>query len=155
MKEARRLAQELRDRGRSSPHLERLRAQLDLEGQVEEIEGEIRQEMAAALGRAGLKVDTALCALEVAEIALAEASPESLETARASYRAARKRAFDARLDLRIHREAIGFRFNQTLDRDYPIPPPPPRASAHDEGLSRRLGGSSSPGLRGGCSEESG
>ncbi|MEO1235132.1 MAG: hypothetical protein AAFZ18_40235 [Myxococcota bacterium] len=150
MKEARRLAQELRDRGRSSPHLERLRAQLDLEGQVEEVEGEIRQEMAAALGRAGLKVDTALCALEVAEIALAEATPEALEAARATYLAARKHAFDARLDLRIHREAIGFRFNQTLDRDYPIPPLPSRALANHDRPPR----GPTP-LRDGCSEESG
>lgn len=129
MKEARRLASELRDRGRSSPHLERLRAQLDVEGQVEELEAELRREMASALGRAGLKVDTALCALELAEIALEEASSERLPAARDAYLEARRRAFEARLDLKIHREALGLRFNQGLERHYPIPPVAARASS--------------------------
>lgn len=129
--EARRLAQTLRDLGAHSPHLERLRAHLDLEGQVEEVEVEIRREMAAALGRAGAKVDLALLRLDVAHRQL-DAAPDD-EGRLEAYRSARQLAVDARLELRIHREAVGLRYNATLARDYPIPPVHPRARRSSSG----------------------
>lgn len=115
----------LKDAGIENPSLERLRAHLSVEERQEELEVEIRREMASALGRASVKVDMALLELALAEKALEEEASEARVEA---YRAARKKAYDARLDLRIHREAIGIRHNTGLDRDYPIPPVHPAAA---------------------------
>jgi len=117
------LVRELRDRGYQSPYLDRLRTRLDVEAAQEELEKEIVREMAAALGRSGEKVDVALLRLELAGRDLAAAT-DLAERARLTVRfnALRAEALKARHELRIHREAVGIRRNDMLDREYPIPP---------------------------------
>jgi hypothetical protein len=117
------LVRELRDRGYQSPYLDRLRTRLDVEAAQEELEKEIIREMAAALGRSGEKVDVALLQLELAGRELAAATDPSDRTRLvAHFNALRAEAIQARHELRIHREAVGIRRNDTLDREYPIPP---------------------------------
>ncbi len=117
------LVRELRDTGYESPYLDRLRARYDVYAAQEELEKEIIREMAAALGRAGEKVDYALLRLELTGKALAAAT-DPAERARhaAAFNALRAEAITARYELRVHREAVGIRRNADLDRDYPIPP---------------------------------
>ena len=123
------LVRELRDSGYESPYLDRLRARYDVYAAQEELEKEIIREMAAALGRAGEKVDFALLRLELAGKALAAATESTAATdadertrLAAAFNALRAEAIAARHELRIHREAVGIRRNHDLDRDYPIPP---------------------------------
>jgi hypothetical protein len=117
------LVRELRDSGIESPYLDRLRARHDVAAAQEELEKEIIHEMAQALGRAGEKVDVALLRLDLAGKALAAATDDG-ERARlaAAFNALRDAALTARHELRIHREAVGIRQNDALDREYPIPP---------------------------------
>jgi hypothetical protein len=117
------LVRELRDSGIESPYLDRLRARHDVAAAQEELEKEIIHEMAQALGRAGEKVDVALLRLDLAGKALAAATDDG-ERARlaAAFNALRDAALTARHELRIHREAVGIRRNDALDREYPIPP---------------------------------
>jgi hypothetical protein len=117
------LVRELRDSGIESPYLDRLRARHDVAAAQEELEKEIIHEMAQALGRAGEKVDVALLRLDLAGKALAAATDDG-ERARlaAAFNALREAALTARHELRIHREAVGIRRNDALDREYPIPP---------------------------------
>lgn len=117
------LARELRDAGIESPYLDRLRARHDVAAAQEALEKEIIHEMAQALGRAGEKVDVALLRLDLAGKALGAAT-EPGERARltAAFNALRDAALTARQELRIHREAVGIRRNDVLDREYPIPP---------------------------------
>ena len=117
------LVRELRDSGIESPYLDRLRARHDVAAAQEELEKEIIHEMAQALGRAGEKVDVALLRLDVAGKALAAAT-DAGERARLAdvFNALRDAALTARQELRIHREAVGIRRNDALDREYPIPP---------------------------------
>lgn len=117
------LVRELRDAAIESPYLERLRARHDVAAAQEALEKEIIQEMAQALGRAGEKVDVALLRLELAGKALAAAA-DAGERARltVAFNALRDAALTARHELRIHREAVGIRRNDVLDREYPIPP---------------------------------
>jgi hypothetical protein len=90
------------------------------------IESEIVGEKAAALGRAGERLDEALAALDAAARALAEARDESRRgELRAAYVAARARARTARLHLLIQREAIGLRSHRVVDQQFPEPAPPP------------------------------
>ena len=117
------LVRELRDAGIESPYLDRLRARHDVFAAQEELERELIQEMAQALGRAGEKVDVALLRLELAGKALAAArDPEERARLATAFNALRSAAITARHELRIHREAIGIRRNDALDREYPIPP---------------------------------
>jgi hypothetical protein len=117
------LVRELRDSGIESPYLDRLRARHDVAAAQEELEKEIIHEMAQALGRAGEKVDVALLRLDLAGKALAAATDDG-ERARLAdaFNALRDAALTARHELRIHREAVGIRRNDALDREYPIPP---------------------------------
>lgn len=117
------LVRELRDAGIESPYLDRLRARHDVAAAQEELEKEIIHEMAQALGRAGEKVDVALLRLDLAGKALAAATdPGERARLAAAFNALRDAALTARLELRIHREAVGIRRNDALDREYPIPP---------------------------------
>lgn len=117
------LVRELRDAGIESPYLDRLRARHDVAAAQEELEREIIHEMAQALGRAGEKVDVALLRLDLAGKALAAATdPGERARLAAAFNALRDAALTARLELRIHREAVGIRRNDALDREYPIPP---------------------------------
>jgi hypothetical protein len=117
------LVRELRDADYESPYLDRLRARHDVAAAQEQLEKEIIREMAAALGRSGEKVDVALLRLELAARALAAArDPEERARLVGAFNARRDDALKARHELRIHREAVGIRRNEMLDREYPIPP---------------------------------
>ena len=87
------------------------------------IEEEIRREKAAALGRAGERLDDAL--RETAEIGTrldVTADPDERSRLLDDYEAARKRAQAARYALVIQREAIGLRNHRDVDRLFPEPP---------------------------------
>ena len=94
----------------------------------ESILAEIRGETAAALGRAGRKLQSALVALHtVAERfhALDYDDPDRLELS-IEHRARRHEALRARWELEVHREAIGLLRHDDLYELYPIPEPLPR-----------------------------
>ncbi len=117
------LVRELRDQGIESPYLDRLRARHDVAAAQEQLEKELIKEMAEALGRAGEKVDVALLRLDLAGKALAAANdPHERARLATEFNALRTAALTARHELRIHREAVGIRRNDVLDREYPIPP---------------------------------
>src|SRR5262245_15328366 len=117
-----RLVHELTSTGHESPYLDRLRARVDPEQSQNDLERELVQEMAAALGRAEDKVNAALLRLELAAHAL-DATPDGPERpARlADYHQRRDEALRARHELLIHREAVGFRQNRGLNELYPVP----------------------------------
>jgi len=117
------IVRRLKSEGFESRYLDRLSARVDAEEEVHRLEAEIRAEVASALGRAGAKVDHAFLEMEVARRDVeAAAPPEERAEAIARYNARRDAAEAARLDLRIHREAVGFRRNEDLNRMYPLPP---------------------------------
>jgi hypothetical protein len=116
------LVRTLTDAGHESPYLDRLRARLDPARAQLDLETEIRAEIAAALGRAEDKVNVALLQLELAGRAL-DAAPPGPERRRlaAAFNALRDEALQARWELLVHREAVGFRRNAILNELYPIP----------------------------------
>jgi len=117
------LVRDLADSGFESPYLDRLKRRINVELATEELEKEIVQEMASALGRAGDKVDYAFLRLDVVARAIdAAASPAERRKRVAQWNALREEAIEARYELRIHREAVGLRRNRVLDAMYPIPP---------------------------------
>ena len=124
-----RLVDELKDQGYESIYLDRLRATLDVSQQHAILEKEIVQEMAYALGRSATKVNLALLELELIERELQSTLPAErrAELTRA-YGQRREDALRLRRDLLIHREALGIRRNDVLERMYPIPPGPRSAS---------------------------
>jgi hypothetical protein len=87
------------------------------------VEREIAAEKAAALGRAGERLELALDeARGVAERLLAaRGEGERAQLAR-EYTMARRRALDARLALLVQREALGLRRHATVDQEFPEPP---------------------------------
>jgi hypothetical protein len=92
---------------------------------LERIEREILGEKAAALGRAGERLEQALA--EVTDLAAAlDAATESEMRQRlaAEYKEARLRAAQARLGLLIQREAAGFRHHRIVEQQYPEPTRP-------------------------------
>lgn len=114
----------LRADGFESAYLDRLEERISAEEEETRLEVEVRAEIAAALGRTGAKVDMAFLELEVAKKALEAAPPgPEREALGERYQACRSAAEATRLDLRIHREAIGIRRNRDIDRMYPLPPP--------------------------------
>lgn len=117
------IVQKLKSEGFESPYLDRLAERVDAEEEELRLEVEIRREVASALGRTGAKVDRAFLELDRARVAMetAASGPER-DAALAWYRTARAEAEAARLDLRIHREAVGIRRNDDLSRLYPLPP---------------------------------
>ena len=93
---------------------------------VRRVEDEIRAEKAAALGRAGERLEAALADLHAAARRLADIPDESRRVELCSaYRAARERARTARLHLLIQREAVGLRNHRVVDQQFPEPAPPP------------------------------
>ena len=117
------LVRDLTRTGFESPYLERLKRRVDVELATEELEKEIVQEMATALGRAGDKVDYALLRLDVAARAIEEArDPAERRLLIRHWNGLREEAIEARYELRIHREAVGIRRNRMLETQYPIPP---------------------------------
>lgn len=114
---------ELSRSGFESPYLDRLKKKIDVELATEELEKEIVQEMASALGRAGDKVDYALLRLDLVAKAIDEApNPAERRKKIARWNELREEAIEARYELRIHREAVGIRRNRVLEAMYPIPP---------------------------------
>ncbi len=87
------------------------------------VEEEIRREKAAALGRAGERLDDALREVTVIARRL-EATSDVGERARLlhAYETARSRAERARVMLLIQREAIGLRTHAIVDQVFPEPP---------------------------------
>ena len=88
------------------------------------IEKEIASEKAAALGRAGERLEQALAEARGAAARLL-AARDGDERARLAdeYAGARGRALEARLALVIQREALGLRRHATVDQQFPEPPP--------------------------------
>jgi hypothetical protein len=87
------------------------------------INAEIAQEKAAALGRAGERLEAALahvvslgCRLDTV------VDPEEHARLLAEYESARIRAAQARLVLVIQREALGLRHHRIVDQQFPEPP---------------------------------
>lgn len=117
----RELTVRMKERGHSSPYLDRLEAHLSLEERQESLEIEIRRETAAALGRAGVKLDYAMLALEEATSMLDHSTDEDRDVRWAAYLDAFATASGALLDLKITREAVGLRNHSTLHRMYPMP----------------------------------
>ncbi len=87
------------------------------------IDTEIAGEKAAALGRAGERLEQALAEARGAAARLL-AAREDEERARLAgdYAPVRRRAVEARQALLIQREAVGFRRHATVDQQFPEPP---------------------------------
>lgn len=95
---------------------------------LQRIEREIAAEKAAALGRAGERLEQALA--EAAAIAARlERTADQTQRQRLAqdYERARGRAASARLMLIIQREALGLRHHRLVDQEFPEPPPRGRA----------------------------
>jgi predicted DNA binding CopG/RHH family protein len=122
-----RLASELAAHGVVSEYLARVEARLSLEQRVENLQVELMQEMANALGRVELRVNMALAELDLQRAkydrALARGAPEAERNALIEVFNAQRELARARVrELLIQREAMGFRRNQILNELYPIPP---------------------------------
>jgi hypothetical protein len=87
------------------------------------IQAEIAQEKAAALGRAGERLEAALEVLATVGRRL-DVTRDAEARARlvGEYEDARARALHARLALLVQREAIGLRQHRSVDATYPEPP---------------------------------
>ena len=89
----------------------------------EKLEEVIRREKAAALGRAGERLEAALVeARELGRALDAERDPERRAALLRLYGAARRQADSARLMLVVQREAIGLRHHRDVDLQFPEPP---------------------------------
>jgi hypothetical protein len=89
----------------------------------ERVRDEIVREKAAALGRAGERLEAALA--EVAALGAAwhrAAGAESRERLGHEYERAWRRADAARLSLCVQREAVGLRDQRVVDQQFPRPP---------------------------------
>lgn len=86
-------------------------------------EEEIAQEKAAALGRAGERLEAALAeARNAAAKLLAGRGAADRERLAGEYGTARGRALEARMALVIQRETLGLRRHATVDQQFPEPP---------------------------------
>jgi hypothetical protein len=87
------------------------------------IEKEIAGEKAAALGRAGERLELALGETREIGARLVRATDGAeRERLAEAYAAARQRTLQARLALLIQREALGLRRHATVDQQFPEPP---------------------------------
>lgn len=126
------LVEELKKQGHESPYLDRLRERLPATrgGALADLQREMLEEMASALRRAEEKVLVALLKLDVLgkELDALDAKPrrdaadEQLRQKKLQrFAAVREEAKTAVWELKVHREALGFRRNEELARLYPIP----------------------------------
>lgn len=118
------LLEQARQRDLRSPYGDRLKAVASAKDANASLAGEILEEMARSLARAGSKVDAELLALDLLADQIDKA-PEGSPTRAIlteRFNQGRERAERARRDLLIQREAIGFRNNLALAGLYPIPP---------------------------------
>jgi hypothetical protein len=107
------------------------------------IEKEIAGEKAAALGRAGERLEIALREAREAEARLLAARDDAERDRRSEeYAMVRRRALDARLALLIQREALGLRRHATVDQQFPEPPDVRAILAANARSDRRLPGKS-------------
>lgn len=127
---ARDLVKRLSAEGFESPYLDRLRAktaEARRSAELGKIQREIVEEMAASLGRAEDRINRALLELDVlaARVRRAEAAAdaERLTLLVDDFNRMREYAKLRVRDLRIQREALGFRNNALLAELYPIPAP--------------------------------
>jgi hypothetical protein len=88
------------------------------------IEREIASEKAAALGRAGERLEQVLNEAREAAARLLAANDDDCTRRAQEYAAIRARALEARLALLIQREALGLRRHATVDQQFPEPPHP-------------------------------
>ena len=89
----------------------------------EKLEEEILREKAAALGRAGERLESALEeARELGRALDAERDAERRAALLRLYESARRRADSASLMLVVQREAIGLRYHRDVDLQFPEPP---------------------------------
>jgi len=87
------------------------------------IEREIASEKAAALGRAGERLERLLAEAARAAARLLGARHEDDRTRCVqAYAALRRQTLEARLALLIQREALGLRRHATVDQQFPEPP---------------------------------
>ena len=86
------------------------------------IEKEIAGEKAAALGKAGERLEQALAETQALAARLLDADHSQRERLIEAYTLARRRTLDARLALLIQREALGLRRHTTVDQQFPEPP---------------------------------
>lgn len=87
------------------------------------IQRELAQEKAAALGRAGERLEAAIAELHRLGAAIdAARDARACATLQGEYDRARGRALAARLDLVIQREAVGLRRHAVVDQQFPVPP---------------------------------
>ena len=90
---------------------------------IKRIEREIAGEKAAALGRAGERLEQALGETrDLGDRLLRAGDAAERERLREAYTLARRRTLDARLALLIQREALGLRRHATVDQQFPEPP---------------------------------
>ena len=120
------LVRKLQDEGFESPYLQRLIARVDAEQAQQDLEREIAQEIASALGRSEDLLNVALLELDVAARDHDEAMEEGTRQAQLRtlrlFNARREAALSRLRDLMIHREAVGMRRHHLLPRLYPILP---------------------------------
>ena len=91
---------------------------------IRRIEQEVAGEKAAALGRAGERLELVLGETSAAAARLLAAGDDAeRERLAEMYTIVRRRALDARLALLIQREALGLRRHTTVDQQFPEPPP--------------------------------
>jgi hypothetical protein len=89
----------------------------------EKLEQELVKEKAAALGRAGERLEAALDEVRALGVALdAERDGRRRGELLREYEATRRRAAAARLMLLVQREAIGLRWHRDVDQQFPEPP---------------------------------
>ncbi|MCA9644896.1 MAG: hypothetical protein H6718_23230 [Polyangiaceae bacterium] len=122
---ARDLVKRLSAEGFQSPYLERLRAktaEARRSAELGKIQREIVEEMAASLGRAEDRINRALLELDVLAARMRKADEEGKALLIDDFNRMREYAKLRVRDLRIQREALGFRNNALLVELYPIPP---------------------------------
>lgn len=87
------------------------------------LQTEIAGEKAAALGRAGERLEAAMREVTVWAERVREAPAGTQRSGLAmAYEQARARALEARLTLLIQREALGLRRHAVVDQQFPEPP---------------------------------
>ena len=117
------LVEQLKDPEAKSDYLARVESCFGAPSPGRNLERELVEEMAQALHRSHAKVDDALRKLRLADERIETASGRDERTHMvAEYNQRRQQAIQARWELMIHREALGFRRNREIERSYPIPP---------------------------------
>lgn len=111
------LARRVEEKDRKD-HLDPVRDVVSVGAGLRQVEREILEEVAGALGRAEEKVERAI---EVARELAAKAVRDASLAER--FEEARRAALAARRDLLIHREALRFPSDPDFERRYPVPPP--------------------------------